>query len=89
MKSFYVARCWKGGVVTWEAWSYDKFRLIEKMIAQGEGTDKPLYYVSQKTCKLIAYYYAEYLSLDMNLQSDNLRAECERVKETQEETDGE
>ena len=87
MKSYYVARCWKGTDLLWEAWSYDKRTLIEKMIMQDKGTDTPLYYVSQKTCKLIAYYHAEYLSLEMNLQSDNLRAECERVKETQEETD--
>ena len=89
MKSFYVARCWKGDAVTWEAWSYDKRTLIKRMKKQKKDTDNPLYYVSQKTCKLIAYYYAEYLTLDMNLQSDNLRAECERVKRTQEETDEE
>ena len=86
MKSYYVARCWRGDAVLWEAWSYDKRTLINKMRAEEATTDNVIYYVSQKTCKHTVAAKTLLKTLE-NAQTAAVRAECERVKETQEETD--
>ena len=81
MKSFYVARCWKGDAVTWEAWSYDKRTLI-KIMKTDDLFSNNLYYVSQKTCQKI---FSRNQSIQRYTQPAAVRAECERVKRTQEE----
>ena len=83
MKSFYVARYWKNERLLWQAWSYDKRTLI-KIMKTDDLFSNNLYYVSQKTCQL---FFSRNQSTQRYTQPAAIRAECERVKETQEETD--
>ena len=85
MKSFYVARCWKGDVVIWEAWSYDKYRLIKQMTVRVTFTMPVLYYVSQKTCQAILVLYPSHSYSHRKNQTKKVRAMCESVQRTQEE----